>query len=470
MNGQCSGGTQKLCGVSGDSCCPRENCSLLRDADCPGLSYTQTSIAQPTLTPGPAGSGDANPPAAGGAGTETGGRGALDLFLGDGGSESIAILEGDGRGGFELGGLFSAVGARANQGGAGVVAAFRVGSLALGDVNGDGNLDIVAALASPLPNSDQLATLLGDGALHYDAGPHRTLAGHAIRVEIGELTADGRLDALLATQAGLEVLQGKGDGRFDRLALLDAGKTTTDVAIGRTEAGRLEVIAAFPDEGLVKIYERHGDLISESAALEVEQPVVLAVGDLTGDGIEDLAVGSEQGFIEIHPGIAAGGFEPALAERVDGVNATQLERADLNADSLADLAALEGETGAVKLMLGRGNGTFDLLEGPAASGPAAGLVVADFNGDRIPDLIVSGPQVSIGLGSVTTPPIVAGDATGEGDIDEADLPRLIEELYDGDGTDAMSCGGGAVFSAPGADANVDGRIDAADLIGAIRSR
>src|SRR5262249_36824821 len=96
----------------------------------------------------------------------------------------------------------------------------------------------------------------------------------------------------------------------------------------------------------------------------------------------------------------------------------------------------------------------------------AGLVVADFNGDRLPDLIVSGPEIAIGIGSVSTPPIVDGDATGEGELNEDDLGRAIGEVFDGDGTHALRCRGGAGASAPGVDANRDRRIAAADLVGA----
>src|SRR6185503_6926404 len=129
-----------------------------------------------------------------------------------------------------------------------------------------------------------------------------------------------------------------------------------------------------------------------------------------GDGIEDLVVASGLGFVALHPGNAGGGFAAALPERVEGLGASEMTRADLDADSLADLVALERDTGALRLLFGRGDGTFDVVDGPAASGAAAGLVVADFNGDRIPDLIISGPEITVGIASVSTPPIVAGDA------------------------------------------------------------
>jgi hypothetical protein len=197
-----------------------------------------TAQPQPSITPGDADHGDGNPNHGSGSGAGTESAGAEDLFLGDGGSARVAVLEGDGSGGFDFRGLFGAVGAGAGQGGgAGIVPALRIAVLAAGDVNGDSNLDIVVGLASAFPNSDELASLIGDGTLHFTAGPHRTLAGHPLAIELGELTGDGHADALVGTQAGVEVLAGDGSGGFSRLALLDAGKVVTDVAIGQPPPG-----------------------------------------------------------------------------------------------------------------------------------------------------------------------------------------------------------------------------------------
>ena len=475
-SGRCRNLHSKPCGPSDDGCCPRDTiCSLILDADC-GVDYTPTAIPQPSVTAGPGTGGNANGknPTSGllGSGAGSGDTHSADLFLGDGGAENVAVLEGNGQGGFAVRGLVGLAAAAARTGGAGVVAAANVADLALGDVDGDGNPDLMVALDSVLPNSDEIVTLLGNGALEFMPGPRRRIAGNPVRLQLAEVTADGHLDALVATDAGLEVLRGVGDGSFTRLALLDAGTLVTDVAVSSTVIDGLHqgIVAALRDAGRVKVYEMRDGLVEEASSVEVEQPRVLAVGDFTGDGLDDLAVGSDLGFVAVSPGLVAGGFGAALAERIEGLAIGEMRRADVNTDSLADLVVLDGATGAVELLVGRGDGTFDVLEGPTASGPAAGLVVADFNGDRIPDLIVSGPEVVIATGSVAAPPILAGDATGEGDVDEADLTRLTAEIYDGDGTDAMSCGGGAVLSAPGADANLDGRINAADIVGAIRSR
>ena len=63
--------------------------------------------------------------------------------------------------------------------------------------------------------------------------------------------------------------------------------------------------------------------------------------------------------------------------------------------------------------------------------------------------------------------ILGGDANGDRELDETDLDLLINEIFDGDGTDALSCGKLPVACAAGADANADGHVDVSDLTGAV---
>ncbi len=405
-------------------------------------------------------------PLPGGGGAQAGPTDALDLVFGDSGSEEVVILVGDGQGHFAP--SSSAVLRSAGQG-AGTGPGATVADLALADVNGDGDLDVVTALGGPLPNTDELATLFGNGVLGLTPGPRGRLAGLPLRLELVDLTADARVDAVIATATGLELQRNRGDGSFQRIALLAGGRLVTDVAIGPSlAAGRLGIAAALPDEDQVKVYYRRPDeIVQEVATVAVEEPRALAAGDFTGDGIEDLAVGSGNGVVAVYPGRREGGFAPPSAEPVTAMRLKRLWRTDLNGDGLADLVGLEDAAAALQILFGRGDGSFTIQAGPAVSGPAAGFVVADLNDDRIPDLVVSGAEIAIGLGQISGPPILRGDATGDGDVNAADIALLIAELFDGDGTDALSCGAPPALSAAGADANRDGRIDAADVIGAM---
>lgn len=69
--------------------------------------------------------------------------------------------------------------------------------------------------------------------------------------------------------------------------------------------------------------------------------------------------------------------------------------------------------------------------------------------------------------ATSTPPATtsAGDADGDGEVTVADRVWAEGELFDGDGQEAADVAGGSIPSTSGVDANDDGFVTAADLIG-----
>ncbi len=61
-----------------------------------------------------------------------------------------------------------------------------------------------------------------------------------------------------------------------------------------------------------------------------------------------------------------------------------------------------------------------------------------------------------------------GDANGDTMVNEADVTQIIHELFDSDADVCGAVSGGTVASSPGADANVDDRVTAADITATIK--
>jgi hypothetical protein len=118
-------------------------------------------------------------------------------------------------------------------------------SVTLGDVNGDGVLDIITAER----NSDTASVLLGNGMFPGDFGSATNFAtGDApSSVTLGDVNGDGKLDIITANEGfdTSSVLLGNGDGTFAAQATFATGDAPKSVTLGDVNGdGRLDIISA----------------------------------------------------------------------------------------------------------------------------------------------------------------------------------------------------------------------------------
>jgi hypothetical protein len=124
--------------------------------------------------------------------------------------------------------------------------------------------------------------------------------------------------------------------------------------------------------------------------------LAFAAADFDGDGLDDVAVATDEGGIRIALAGDRGGF--TLASRVAGVDAGSLLAGDFDSDGHADLVATTGAPSRVVLLLGDGFGGFRLRD---VGHPGEGAVLraaADLNGDAHLDLVLTTRQLTSELG------------------------------------------------------------------------
>jgi hypothetical protein len=170
----------------------------------------------------------------------------------------------------------------------------------------------------------------------------------------------------------------------------------------------------------------------------------VATGDFNGDGRPDVILAGLEALL-LYPGRGDGTLAPPVNLNVSFMPFAAAA-GDFNGDGYTDLAVTvyypDGNAGTLEIMLGKGNGTFAppmpvALPSPELSYP----LVADFNGDGIPDILVwgsTGAVVAVGNGDGTfqTPVAVSnldsvsglalGDFNGDGYIDIATIPVFTE--------------------------------------------
>ena len=290
--------------------------------------------------------------------------GKLDLAVNCTGFDNVAILFGDGLGGFTLGGHFSTD--------------TLPKGLQAGDVNRDGRLDLVTCNNWGYDET----VLLGDG-----------------RGEFHSAAPPNELD---------------GDGEPTRLLLRDVNKD-----------GRLDLLVGAPDENKLLIYfgDGRGGFPTPSQEIETApNPFGMADGDLNGDGNMDLAILAPKktgatSQLSILLGDGTGKFTLRTMDVPPSPSSVQI--ADCDGDGKADLVvagALPGNlTGCfIATYLGDGAGNFSLKANiPLGRAISKGeIAVGDFNEDGIPDVAWPKSALEIHLLFGTEILIYFGDGTG----------------------------------------------------------
>jgi len=272
---------------------------------------------------------------------------------GGGSLMGVSVLLGNGDGSFQTAVNYSSGGYEAD-------------AIAIADVNGDGKADIVVGNCSSgnagTCDSGSVGILLGNGNGTFQAPVVYASGGAgATSVAVGDVNGDGKLDLVVAncsesgelcgaeaTNGSIGVLLGNGNGTFQAAVNYSTGYLAQSVALGDLNGdGHPDVVVA---AGYAGVLIGNGDGTFQPVVNYKSggfSPESVAVSDVNGDARPDVVVVSRCwnpqtchfGAVGVLAGLGDGTLQDAVRYSSEGSGAFGVGIGDMNGDGRIDLAA-----------------------------------------------------------------------------------------------------------------------------------
>src|SRR5919198_360292 len=229
-------------------------------------------------------------------------------------------------------------------------------AVAIGDVTGDGRNDVVMTTSYNFDAANDFRLWVFAQAADGTLAPPVSYATAAVytnraqSIALGDITGDGRADVVLGIDGiGVQVFPQLATGLLGSPTMYSS-PDTNKIHLGQLNGdGRLDVAGVGWGTNTVSVLLNDGQ---GGLKAPVSYPVQhagyedLEIGDVTGDGLDDLVVMSGQGLVpnvSVVPQLAAGGFGSAAPYTVAANTLTQgIGVGDVTGDGRNDVVASYG--------------------------------------------------------------------------------------------------------------------------------
>jgi hypothetical protein len=280
-------------------------------------------------------------------------------------------------------------------------------SAELGDLDGDGKPEMVIANSASSTVSVLRNVTIQTGTIDFDTKIDFPTGSDPFDVAIGDLDGDGKLDLVIVNSgsATLSVLRNTSTGAgiisFATKEDFETGELPFAVSIADLDGdGKTDLATANLNSRTVSVLRNTStsagliDFASKLDFITEAMPIDIAIGDLNGDGKLDLATANwaSDSFTFLSNNSTSAGvisYDPMEAIFV-GDTTRSIAIGDLNGDGKPDIAVANALTQMVSVLRNTNSesGIFSFSERhefATGSGPVV-IAIADLNGDGKPDL------------------------------------------------------------------------------------
>ncbi len=400
--------------------------------------------------------------------------GDLDLTVGVGGSSpSLLTFTNGGTGSFTLGPVY------ALQSGA------SPRWMRSGDLDGDGDFDVVVGYRTTVPNPSMIQTFTNVGGATLAPGVPFVAAPGVNGVElegmlVRDLDGDGAAEIAWVDGGAFKLRVRYANGSSAQLV---TGSYCYGIGAGDVDNdGDIDLLAS--DSGspsAIGVYRNAGGAFGAEERNRAPNPAFLATGDIDGDGDLDILDGQRGSacVINIFRNTGAGDFPPAVPQSGSPAQVDSMRAIDVDGDSDVDivygdhsqnLVVVKSFAGALAI-----SQTLPLPDVPLR------IVAADFDGDSDADVVMSGSSLWLLTNSGTGTFAVGGnlgsaiglivsdvaDVDADGDVDilalQGSTSSVVVLANQGTGTFAPQAAQPTGIASPtvvlGADMDGDGDVD-----------
>lgn len=337
----------------------------------------------------------------------------------------------------------------------------------IGDIDGDGKIDVIAANYGG-NNVSVFRNTSINGSISF-ATKVDFSADYPYNIATGDIDGDGKLDIVTSSSSAITVLRNTstpGNISFTNMGTFDHNNGVIEFIITDLDLdGKPDIALAGTNLAIMK-NTSSANAISFGAPVyfivKNYQCVGISAGDLDGDGKPDIAITGTVSAVD-HTGwfsmfrntmvsgapFSSTSFAPKIDVATNATSTDVIRITDVDADGKQDILA--GNTGSGTLYVYKNTSTTGNISLATRISYNTGtnvtyISVDDLDGDGKPDVIVPIRYQRLGLfkntgttGAVSLAPIVKYDNTGEpynstsGDLDGDGKPDLVIANYSGDG-------------------------------------